>query len=492
MRFKPQLLICISLVCLVNSSRAQLLKKVKDKVNKTLNSGDKDAEKKEDEKTGAQNSPSDNSTTASVDDGKSAKWCDGLDAGGGSGTSGTSTKDGVEYKKVYSSANGFTILYDESSLGIKNDPKSYRLVLSEKVNNKYQFVFIENGNVVATDSKVHPEWLQRNTSQARVKDYDERDEAMKKYIVGDTMKFDIPKTDAKTATVKKIDNDQMEAALQLARQTDDYKKMSDAEKKEFEENAKTAMAKNNSMEGTSYDIPAQQGGTVANVNGYFLIVKGKKLAKFMQPPVVEVSTDESKVFAVGLNEQAVPMMFVNGKTTLLDQNRYTALIGRMLRSPDQKKFVFLEQKKMNEKELEDLSHASSSGRRPIIQYNVIKSDGNTMLVSDHGLQGKFRLTNTGVLVNINDETGEVFADDKSIGKFPLQPGDRLNEDAVLIGSDISRIAYFDGTEGTFTYLDVKVVKLDIISPRFVLEGGKSYLSWFRKCGKDIYIAKFAY
>ena len=37
----------------------------------------------------------------------------------------------------------------------------------------------------------------------------------------------------KKATVQKIDNDQMEMALQVARQQDDYKKMSDAEKKEF-------------------------------------------------------------------------------------------------------------------------------------------------------------------------------------------------------------------------------------------------------------------
>jgi hypothetical protein len=53
---------------------------------------------------------------------------------------------------------------------------------------------------------------------------------MKKYIVGDTMKQNIPKSDAKSMTVQKVDDDQMEAALQIARQTDDYKNMSEAEK----------------------------------------------------------------------------------------------------------------------------------------------------------------------------------------------------------------------------------------------------------------------
>jgi hypothetical protein len=471
MRPKP-LLICIALVCLAISSQAQLLKKVKDKVNKTLSAGDKSIEKTEEDKT-------------SSGDDKTVKWCEGLDA--------TASKDDVEYKKVYSSENGFTILYDESSLGTSSDPKGFRLVLSEKVNNKYQFIFIENGNVVAKDSKVHPEWLSGASSQRLIKDKDDgRDAAMSKYIVGDTMKQDIPKSDAKTATVQKIDNDQMEMALQVARQQDDYKKMSDAEKKEFEENVKKALAANNSMAGTTFNVPAQQGGTVAMVNGYFLIVKGKKLGKFMQPPVIDVSRDETKVFAVGLNEKGLPVMIANGKTTLLDQSRYSAIMGRMLKSPDQKKFVYLEQKKMSEQEIQELSNSAGNGRRVVVQYNVIRGDGSAMMVTDHSNQAKFRLTNTASLISIDEETGEVFADDKLIGKFPLQPGDRLNEDAVLVGSDISQIAYFNGSEGTFTYLDGKVKKLDIMAPHFVSEGGRSYLSWFRKCGKDIYIAKFAY
>jgi hypothetical protein len=492
MRTKPLLLICILLLCLTVTTNAQLLKKVKDKVSKTLNSGDKNSDKAEEEKSSSETSRNSNSSATSAEDDTKAKWCDGLAATGGSGGAGTSSIDGVEYRKVYGSQGGFTILYDESRLGIGSDSKGFRLVLSEKVNNKNQFVFIENGDVVARDTKVHPEWLSGTTAETRIGEKDDRDAAMKKYIVGDTVKYNIPKSDAKTATVQKINDDQMEMALQMARQSDDYKKMSDAEKKEFEENAKKALAANNSMAGTTFDMPAQQGGTVASVNGYFLIVKGKKIAKFMQPPLIDVSSDETKVFAVGLNEKGAPVMIANGKTTPLDQNKYTAMIGRIVRSADQKKFVYIEQKKMTDQELQDLSTSAGTNRRQVIRYNVIKADGSQMVVTDHNYSGRFLLTNTGALVNINEETGEVFADDKPIGKFPLQPGDRLSADAVLAGNDISQIAYFDGAEGTFTYLDGKVKKMDIIAPHYVSEGGKSYLSWFRKCGREIYIAKFSY
>ena len=496
MRPKHLFLICISLVYFNPSSQAQILKKIKDKVNKTLNNSDTSSSDNDEDKSSSDKNQRNNSSAAAPveDDSKSVKWCDGLSAtGGGSGNAGISTKDGVEYKKIYSSPNGFSILYDESSLGLNNDAKGYRVILSERVNNKNQFVVVENGKVVATDTKVNSEWISKASPQSGIKDKDEAaQEAMKKYIVGDTMKHDIPQSDARSVSINKIEDDQVEMALQMARQSDDYKKMSEAEKKEFEETVRAGIAKNNTMAGTTVDVPAQQGGTVALVNGYFLVVKGKKLGKFMMPPVIDVSKDETKIFAVGLNEEGVPVLLANGKKTLLDQNKYAAMSGRIVKSPDQKKFVYLEQKKMSDKEIEELSKAASSNQRTKLEYNVIKSDGSTMMVTDHNYTGKFLLTNSGALVNMNEETGEVFADNKPIGQFPLQSGERLNPDAVLIGTDISQVAYYNGNEGSFTYLDGSVKKLDIIFPRVISEGGKSYLTWFRKCGKDIFIARFAY
>jgi hypothetical protein len=69
---------------------------------------------------------------------------------------------------------------------------------------------------VATDTKVHPEWLSKKSSQTvRGKDADSED-PMKKYIVGDTMKQNIPKSDAKSVTVQNVDDDQVEMAIPLS------------------------------------------------------------------------------------------------------------------------------------------------------------------------------------------------------------------------------------------------------------------------------------
>ena len=185
-------------------------------------------------------------------------------------------------------------------------------------------------------------------------------------------------------------------------------------------------------------------------------------------------------------------MIVNGKTTPLDKNKFNAMNGRIVKSPDQKRFVYLESRKMSEKEIEDMANAAGSGKRQVIQYNVIRPDGSTSMVTDYSYNNEFKLTNAGQLVYINEETGEVYADDKLVGKFPLKAGDRLNSDAVLIGNEVSQTAYYDGAEGTFTYIDGTVKKLGMTAPHFSSENGKGYVSWFRKCGKDIYVAKYPY
>ena len=76
-----------------------------------------------------------------------------------------STKDGVEYKKVFSNPNGFTILYDESTLSLKGNSKNFRIVVSERANNKTQYKVIENGEVVATGSEVKAAWLSNSGGQ---------------------------------------------------------------------------------------------------------------------------------------------------------------------------------------------------------------------------------------------------------------------------------------------------------------------------------------
>jgi hypothetical protein len=293
-------------------------------------------------------------------------------------------------------------------------------------------------------------------------------------------------------TINKVEDDQFEMVMAIARQTDDYKNMSEAEKKEFEETAKEGIAKNNSMAGTTIPIAAQQGGTIAMVTGYMLIVKGKNYGKFQLPPLIDVSPDESKVFAVGIDDKGVPVMIANGKKTPLDKNKYVGMNGNILRSPDQKKFVYIEQKKMSDKEVEEMTKGIGGNGEVKFTYNVLRSDGSSLAVTDYNATGRFKLTNSGAVISINQKTGQVFADNKAIGKFPLQGRDMLESEAILIGNDISQMAYYNGDEGSLTYLDGAVRKLDITYPKVISENGKSYLSWFRKCKNDIYIARFAY
>lgn len=485
----------MSLVCLNQSTQAQILKKIKDKVNKTINNSTSGSEKEgEDSSASGSSSTSNRSDNASRnDDANSVKWCDGLEVTGtGAGGGGTATKDGVEYRKIFSNENKFSILYDESSLKMNNSANGHSIVISERVNGKNNFKLVQNGKVVASGSSVKPEWVSRGgTGIVRNEDNGKKSE-LSKYIVGDTMKQNIAKQDAKKVTVQKVDNDQLEMALNMARETEEYKAMSAEEKKEFEKTMRDGIAKNNSMAGTTYDIPAQQGGTVALVNGYYVVVKGKKYGKFLMPPIVEVSPDESKVFIVGVNEQSKPMMINNGKTTMLDENKYSAMNGWILKSSDGNKFVYIEQKKMSEKELEAISDAANAGKRTDMFYNVLRADGSNILVNDKTYSGNFKLAGNGAVVYINEETGEVLADNKSIGKFPVEKGDRIDPESVLFGSDITKIAYYNGNDGSLTYLDGTVRKLDIIYPGVVSDGGKTYMSWFRKCGNDIYVARFAY
>ena len=54
------------------------------------------------------------------------------------------------YTLAYSSPVNFTIMYDESRLGIGRNKNDYHLILKQWVDKKQQFVIIDNGKVTAT------------------------------------------------------------------------------------------------------------------------------------------------------------------------------------------------------------------------------------------------------------------------------------------------------------------------------------------------------
>ncbi|MEP7258079.1 MAG: hypothetical protein ABI687_06820 [Flavitalea sp.] len=462
---------------------AQLLKKLKDKVNKKIDKATGTEDSSGNNSSGSNssgNTSSGNSSgSAKQEENKKVQWCDTIKE---------VSSDGVAYTMAYSSPARMGIVYQESSLGLANDAKGYRLILSQYENGKQQFVVVENGKVIDTDTKVKDKYLAGGMSeQFSAGSSEQRNDEMKKYIIADSTNINTPKTTATSVTVKKIDDDQMSTTLAIARQTDEYKNMSAAEKKEFEESMQVGLKKNNEMAGQTFSAPAQQASSLAYINGYKLIVKGKNYGKFMMPPVVDVSRDETSVFAVGIDEKSLPVLIANGKKTMLDKNKYAGMSGKIIRSPDRSKFAYLEPKKMSEAELMDYSNGKAK-----MSFNVLKKDGSSVVVTDYNSSGKFTLSNSGNLISVNETTGEVYSDGKKVGKFELKDGSQLNTEAMLMGADVSKISYYNGDNGSINYLDGSTRKLGVMFPQVVSLNGKSYLSWFRKCRNDIYIGRLAY
>ena len=453
-----KIILGLAMFAILASGQAQLFKKLKDKVNKTIGSDTK---------------PSGEEASSSA--AEKDHWCDTI-----------SGANGISYTKAYSGAGN--IMYDESSLGLTNDPSGYRLILSQYAGGKTIYTIVENGKVIDTDTKVKPEYLGKGRQSGSSGGPGSNDEEMKKYIVADSTHHDIPKTSAKSMKVEKVDDDQVDMALNIMRQTDEYKNSSAAEKQEIEETVKKGISANNSMAGKTINIPASQGANFATVTGYKLIVNGKNYGKFLMPPAVAVSKDETSIFAVGLDDKGAPVMVTQTRRTALDKSKYSGNSGKMLKSADGRRSVYVEQRAMTQAELQRYS----SGGSYTAMYNVLRSDGTGLQVSDYGGNGKFSLTSAGAIINVNETTGELYADNKKLGQFTLPSGERVEPDAVLIGSGPSNIAYYNGSAGSLNYLDGTVKKLGIMYPSIVSQNGTTYMSWFRKCRNDIYIGKLSY
>ena len=201
MNYRQLFVLLICCAALVSPAQAQFLKKIKEKVNKAIGPGTESGstESSSEEKSESSGKSSSSSNTRDEKQSK-VMWCDtiqvdGQENTGGSGPSGGAAgKDGVTYSLVYSSGGSFRVLYDESSLGLGSNSKGYRNILSEKKENKNQMVVIENGEVVHTGSEVGSKYLPKYQSADQINDGTaDREGAMSKYIVGDTVKHTTPK-----------------------------------------------------------------------------------------------------------------------------------------------------------------------------------------------------------------------------------------------------------------------------------------------------------
>ena len=225
-----QLIICCFMYACLAPAHAQLLKKLKEKVNKTVDNASGNGSK----------SSNEGATTNSdgKDPGANNKTA-GNDAGGNKNSSDDISINPGNYKMVYSSPDKFIIMYDESRLGIGRNKKDYRLILKQSVDNKTQFVIIDNGQVTSKSSSLNDDQIIGGIHEALAGLDGGSKTKTEKYIVADSTTVTVQGQNSKTITApKKVDADQVARGFEIMKQTDEYKKMSPEEKKQVEETMK--------------------------------------------------------------------------------------------------------------------------------------------------------------------------------------------------------------------------------------------------------------
>jgi len=403
------------------------------------------------------------------------------------------------YTLAYSSPVNFTIMYDESRLGIGRNKNDYHLILKQSVDKKQQFVIIDNGKVTATVNELTKDNLiggfrspldGLNAGGGKSEN--------EKYIVAENTTVVVPGQTAKTVTApKNIDASKTNQAFELFKSTDEYKKMSAEEKKQVEEAMKmipqmAAEYNKSEIAGKTISTPEVKAATYSGANGFYsIVVKGKNYGRFGGQPYLKVSDDEANVYIVADDGKGKTNFIANDKKiTLNPKNNYgMGHIGNLIMSADGKKAAFVETKLATEKEQEEMLKDMQSGKPAKQNFIVTKMDGSTFPVTRIDGGDKFKISNSGAVVFVDAKTGDVFSDGKTIGKF--KNGGDLNSDALLFGSDPSKICYYN-EDGSLSFTDGTKKDMGILFPAVVSEAGKSYITWFRKCKNDIYIGKFEF
>jgi hypothetical protein len=462
MKVKLVTLLLLLLVS-VNSSRSQgILKKIKDKT------------------PGSENSKTTESTKLKV------AWCD------------TGLVNNT-YTLAYSSPVNFSIMYDESRLGIGRSKNDYHLILKQWVDKKQQFVIVDNGKVTSTVTNLTNADLVgglRSPLDGLNKGGGKSEN--EKYIIAENTTIVVPGQTAKTVTApKNIDVSKTNQAFEMMKNTDEYKKMSPEEKKELEDAMKmmpqmAADYNKSDIAGKTITTPEVKGGTFSGANGFYsIIVKGKNYGRFGGQPYLKVSDDEANVYIVADDGKGKTNFIANDKKTPLNPKNNFGMghLGNLFMSPDGKKAAFVESKLPTEKDQEEMLKDMQNGNPAKQVFIVTKSDGSTFQITRTDGGDKFKVSNGGAVVFVDAKTGEVFADGKTIGKF--NNGGDLNSDALLFGSDPSKICYYN-EDGSLSFMDGAKRDMGILFPTVIADGGKSYITWFRKCKNDIYIGKFEF
>ncbi|MEO6818941.1 MAG: hypothetical protein ABI204_04390 [Ginsengibacter sp.] len=484
---KKLIIFCI-MCSFITPSNAQLLKKLKDKVNKTVENATG---------TGGKSSNEDGNKNSAGNESAGNNNPGGNNPGGNKNSGNDIGGNPDNYSLTYSSPVNFRIMYDESRLGIRRNKSDYRLILKQSKDNKPQYVIIDNGNITFTGDSLSDDQIIGGIHEAL--DGLNGGNKMKtdKYLVPDTTRINIQGQASKTITApKQIDANQAARGFEMMKKTDEYKKMSAEDKKLLEEtmNQMPEAAKQyNSSElaGKTITIPGVKAGTKSFATGsYHIIIKGKNYGSGSGDPILYVSDDEANIYMV-VNDKGKYYFIANDKRIPLSADAPMGHSGNLIVSPDEQKAVFIEMKNLTEKQFEDRNKSVENGGKFTMPYIVTRSDGSSFQIVRTDGGDKYRLTNSGALVYVDRDTREVFSDGKPIAKFTGTADGGIIADGLIVGNDPSKICYYMD-DGSLTYLDGSQKKMGIIFPQIITDNGKTYLTWFKKLKNDIYIGKFEF
>ncbi|MBL0056904.1 MAG: hypothetical protein IPP31_12140 [Chitinophagaceae bacterium] len=392
------------------------------------------------------------------------------------------------YDKVYASSGRISILYDESCLGLGSDGQGYSIVLSERNGNVTEYVVIVNGKETGRYREMKNEYLPCHSAAVASANQN-------RYIIADSTRVSVPATQAQKVTTKSIDVQRAQQGMELAKQTDEYKKLSPEEKKQFDEMMKNmpgmANEYNQNLANKTYEIPGQQGVSGAYVSGYRVVVNRKEYGKFSTPPQLLVSPDEKNVFILGYDLKAGLVFQVNDKKTALQQKGFNGS-GKLIAYAAGNKALYTEMKQKTAAEMEqDMKDYEN------IQYTYrfLKADGGLteLKVAANSSVDDFKVTAGGSIVYVNPKTGDILVDGKKQGQFPLNRNDpdALRAGNILMGDSPDKICYYS-SDGSLNYPNGSKKELGAIRPAVNTINGRSVISWFRLCGNEVYRGKMSF
>jgi hypothetical protein len=452
---KKYLLIPV-LIAACFSSQAQFLKKLKEKVNKTM--------EKTVEAVAPVNPPA-----------KTDTWCK------------TDTMD-AQYSLVYSGVNKLAILYDESCLGLGVDGNGYSMVLTEDVNGKSNYIIIENGKETARYTEMKDQYLPCPLGTIK----SENGTAGSKYIITDSTKFSNAGTAAQKITTKNIDEKKALQGMEFAKQTDEYKKLSPEEKKQYDELMKSmpqiAGEYNKNVGNKTFETPEIQATSGYIITGFRVVINKKEYGKFSLVQSLVVSPDEKNIYIHAIDAKTGYVFMANDKKIILQAKGFSGT-GMLISNAAKSRAVYIEMKQKSEAETETDMKDYENAK---YIYRILKPDGTITEFPVTGNFGKadFKLTNSVILVYVNPKTGEVFADGKQMGKFQISAEDseELTGDKLLIGDTADKICFYS-SDGSLNYPDGTKKKMGMIFPKVTTLKGKTTINWFRQCNNEIYIGK---